>query len=134
MRCHGRNNFGKKLSGWSYASCNVEFPSRHSLLYSSIHLFFVDSFLSLFTASSFLILSLPLNTFHFHSASARRLLRCDLIQLPSYWKADIFLAAREIRRLLLTPKFDHYFHNGPPPVPVLGEINPFHIHALFHYD
>ena len=48
------------------------------------------------------------------------------VQSPS-WEANWFAASQEIPRILWNPKVHYRTHKHPPPVPVLGQPNPFHI-------
>ena len=55
---------------------------------------------------------------------------CALIHLhraqsPS-WEANSSSASQEILRILWNPKVNCRFQNSPPPVSILGQINPAH--------
>ena len=51
-----------------------------------------------------------------------------MVQSPS-WEANWFAASQEIPRILLNSKVHHRSHKRPPPVPILGQPNPVHIHT-----
>ena len=42
------------------------------------------------------------------------------------WKANKFSASQEIPRILWYPKVYYLSHKGPPPVPVLSQLDPVH--------
>ena len=46
-------------------------------------------------------------------------------QGPS-WEAHRFAASQEILRILWNPKVHYRFHNSPPPLPTLNQLNPVH--------
>ena len=49
-----------------------------------------------------------------------------MVQIPS-WEANWFAASQEIPSILCKPKVHYRTHKRPPPVPILGQRNPFHI-------
>ena len=50
-----------------------------------------------------------------------------MVQSPS-WEANWFAASQEIPRISRNPKVHYRTQNRPPPVPILGQPNPVHIH------
>jgi len=46
-------------------------------------------------------------------------------QSPS-WEANWFSASQEIPRILWNPKVHYLIHKSPPPVPILGQLDPVH--------
>ena len=54
------------------------------------------------------------------------LLTYPMAQSPSS-EANWFAASQEIPRVLWNPKAHHRTHKTPPPVPILGQLNPVHI-------
>ena len=50
----------------------------------------------------------------------------------SSWKANWFAASQEIPRISRNPKVHYRTHKRPPPVPILGQPNPVHIHTVLH--
>ena len=58
----------------------------------------------------------------------RTILTYSMVQSPS-WEANWFAASQEIPRISRNPKVHYCTHKRPPPVPVLGQPNPVHIHT-----
>ena len=50
------------------------------------------------------------------------------------WEANWFSASQEILNILWTPKFHYHHYKGPPPVPILSQINPVHAPILLPED
>ena len=53
------------------------------------------------------------------------LLTYSMEQSPS-WEANWFAASQEIPRVLWNPKVHYRSHKGPPPVPILSQLDPVH--------
>ena len=51
-----------------------------------------------------------------------------MVQSPS-WAPNWFAASQEIPRISRNPKFHYRTHKRPPPVSILGQPNPVHIHT-----
>ena len=56
------------------------------------------------------------------------LLTHSMVQSPS-WEARWFAASQGIPRVSRNPKVHYRTHKRPPPVPILGQPNPVHIHT-----
>ena len=54
------------------------------------------------------------------------LLPYSMVQSPS-WEANWFAASQEIPRISWNPKVHYRTHKRPPPVSILGQLNPVHI-------
>ena len=52
----------------------------------------------------------------------------SMVQSPS-WAANWFAVSQEILRISRNPKVQYHTHKRPPPVPILGQPNPVHIHT-----
>ena len=59
-----------------------------------------------------------------------RLSTYSTVQSPSS-EATWFVASQEIPRISRNPKVHYRTHKPPPPVPILGQLNPAHI-PTFH--
>jgi hypothetical protein len=57
--------------------------------------------------------------------AAVSLLTYSMEQSPS-WEAKTSWATQEIPRILSNPKVHNRIHKSPPPVPILGQIDPVH--------
>ena len=49
-----------------------------------------------------------------------------MVQSPS-WEANWFAASQAIPRISRNPKVHYRTHKSPPPVSILGQLNPVHI-------
>ena len=56
------------------------------------------------------------------------LLTYSMVQSPS-WEANWFAASQVIPRISRNPKVHYRNHKRPPPVSILGQHNPVHIHT-----
>ena len=54
------------------------------------------------------------------------LLTYSMVQSPS-WKASRFAASQEIPHISRNPNVHYRIHKRPPPVSILGQLNPVHI-------
>ena len=54
------------------------------------------------------------------------LLTYSMVQSPS-WAANCFAASQEIPRISRNPKVHYRTHKRPPPLSILGQLNPVHI-------
>ena len=57
---------------------------------------------------------------------AFRILTYSVVQSPS-WEANWFAASQEIPRISRNPKVHYRTHKRPPPLSILGQLNPVHI-------
>ena len=55
------------------------------------------------------------------------LLTYSMVQSP-FWEANWLAASQEIPRIFRNPKVHYRTHKRPPPVSILGQPNPVHIH------
>jgi len=55
-----------------------------------------------------------------------------MVQSPS-WEANLFAASQEIPRISRNPKVHQRTHKRPPPVSILGQLNPVHTHTIYNY-
>ena len=62
------------------------------------------------------------------NASFYSLLTYFILQSPS-WEANWFTASQEIPRISRNPKLHYRTHKRLPPVSILGQPNPVHIHT-----
>jgi len=54
------------------------------------------------------------------------LITYSMVQSPS-WDANWFAASQEIPRISRNPKVHYHTHKRPPPVSILGQLNPVHM-------
>ena len=52
----------------------------------------------------------------------------SMVRSPS-WEANWFATSQEIPRISRNPKVHYHTHKRPPPVSILGQPNPVHIHT-----
>ena len=68
----------------------------------------------------------PCDPWPFPGWPAKPLLTYSIVQSPS-WEANWFAASQEIPRISRNPKVHYRTHKRPPPVSILGHLNPVHI-------
>ena len=61
------------------------------------------------------------------------LLTYSMVQSPS-WEANWFAASQETPRISRNSKVHYRTHKRPPPVSILGQPNPVHIHTSHLLD
>ena len=66
------------------------------------------------------------NTEFTHTHTHTYLLTYSMQQSPS-WEAHCFSASQEIPRILWNPELHYCIHKCPPPVPILGQLDPVQI-------
>ena len=65
-----------------------------------------------------------------HSSTYRYLLTHSMEQIPT-WEVNQFSANQEIPRILWNQKVHYRIHKCPPPVPILGQLDPFHTTTFY---
>ena len=65
------------------------------------------------------------SVFFFRAKDFEYLLTYSMVQSP--WEANWFAASQEIPRISRNSKVHYRTHKRPPPVSILGQLNPVHI-------
>ena len=87
---------------------------------------FITKQSTLIRSNTFLKLFRP--NISFYSLYVKIILTHSMVQSPS-WEANWLAVRQEIPRISRNPKVHYRTHKRPPPVSILGQPNPVHIHT-----